>query len=109
MTFGWGGALIAVYWWVAVSQVLVLGDDAKEFWVLVIALALTILISTYCLYALAHKRLHDLGYPGFYALGALVFSFIFPLAIFLLVGLLAIKNGKLEDNEYGAPPVRTSK
>ena len=109
VTFGWGAALIAAYWWVAIAQVVSIGQGGTGYDIWLIALGFSVLIASYCFYALAHKRLHDFGYPGYYALAALAISFYLPFAIFIFVGLLAIQNGNPQVNNYGPPPVRQVK
>ena len=109
MTFGWGAALIAAFWWIAISQVFSIGQGGPGYDNWLVALGFSVLIASYCLYALAHKRLHDMGYPGYYALAALAISFYLPFAIFIFVGLLAIQNSNPKDNGYGPPPVHQVK
>ncbi len=108
-TFGWGAALIAAYWWIAIAQVASIGESGSDYNAWLVTLGISVLVASYCLYALAHKRLHDLGFPGYYALAGIFASFFFPFGIFVFVGLLAFKNGNLEDNAYGPPPVRQTK
>ncbi|MEP0942870.1 MAG: DUF805 domain-containing protein [Rhizobiaceae bacterium] len=105
-TYALGMALIFSIWWVAMSQVFAAseGSERNENWLII--LGLVVIVSTYCIYALAHKRLQDIGYNGYFALlvvplGPLLTGFLFiPL---LALGLIP---GQKEDNQYGPPPVR---
>lgn len=105
-TYGLGMTLIFAVWWVALSQVFASAEGSAriETWLLI--LGLVVLGSTYCIYALAHKRLQDIGYKGYFALA------IFPLGplltgfLFLPLIGLALIPGQSEENEYGPPPVR---
>ena len=80
------------------------GSEQIETWLLI--LGFIVLGSTYCIYALAHKRLQDIGYKGFFAL------VIFPLGplltgfLFLPLIALALIPGQPGDNAYVPPPVR---
>ena len=67
-TFALGMALIFSIWWVAMSQVFAFHESSAQFenWLLI--LGLIVLASTYCVYALTHKRLQDIGYRGYFAL-----------------------------------------
>lgn len=105
-TYGLGMALIFCIWWVALSQVFTMreGSDELEIWLLI--LGLVVLTSGYCIYALCHKRLHDLGYPGPYAL-IVVFAAPFLTGfLFIPLILVGVLKGQEEDNIYGPPPVR---
>lgn len=105
-TYGWGMALVFCIWWAALSQVFAAyeGTSSHELWLII--LGLVVLSSTYLIYALCHKRLHDLGFPGFYALGIVVLSlFLGGFLIWILLGL-GLVPGQNKDNSYGPPPVR---
>ena len=104
-TYGLGIALIFSIWWVAMSQMFAVQDGSSQFegWALV--LGLIILASGYCLYALCHKRLHDLGYPGKYALLGIAIAFFFSGLLIVPMILLGILKGQPEPNIYGPPPV----
>lgn len=105
-TFALGTALVFSLWWVALSQVFAAeeGSERHELWLLI--LGFMVIGSGYCHYALAHKRMHDLGYPGWYALALLVIGFFFaPVAVVPLV-ILAALPGQPGENAYGPPPVR---
>ena len=104
-TYGLGMALIFTLWWFAVSQLVSFREDSSQFTLWALILAALAIVSTYCIYALCHKRIHDLGYPGAYALVIVGFStFLWAfLAIPLL--LLGFLPGQREVNPYGPPPV----
>jgi uncharacterized membrane protein YhaH (DUF805 family) len=105
-TYALGMALIFSIWWVALSQVFAFHESSAEFESWLLILGLIVLASTYCVYALAHKRLQDIGYKGYFAL------LIVPLGPLLtgFLGLpllaLALIPGEKDDNRFGPPPVR---
>lgn len=104
-TYALGIVFLFSTFWVLIAQ----GAPAPEgsgrlnFWAFV--LGLFIVMSAYCTYALAHKRLHDLGYPGPMALLLIVFQFIFPPFGWVPYLLLGIMPGQKDKNAYGPPPV----
>jgi uncharacterized membrane protein YhaH (DUF805 family) len=105
-TFGLGMALIFSLWWAAVSQMLAVQEGSQRFETWALVLALVAIISSYCIYALCHKRVHDLGYPGPYALiVVLVGPFLSGFLIIPLI-LLGVFKGQDTTNAYGPPPVR---
>ena len=105
-TYALGMTLIFSVWWVALSQVFASAEGSEQIETWLLILGFVVLGSTYCIYALAHKRLQDIGYKGFYAL------IIFPLGplltgfLFLPLMALALIPGQPDDNQYGPPPVR---
>lgn len=105
-TYAWGTALVFVLWWVCLSQLFATaeGSDKHEVWL--ITLGLVAISSSYCLYALAHKRIHDLGYPGIYALGLIGAGFFLPGFAWVPLAVLAFWPGQKISNAYGPPPVR---
>ena len=105
-TFGLGTALVFSFWWIALSQVFAVqeGTERHDLWLLI--LGFIVLGSGYCLYALAHKRLHDLGFPGWYAVGLVALGASFaPLVIAPLI-VLGCLPGQPKENPFGPPPVR---
>ncbi|MEM8748762.1 MAG: DUF805 domain-containing protein [Pseudomonadota bacterium] len=106
-TFLLGAALIATLWWVCLAQVFsaVDGSSEQESWLL--TLGALVLFSSYCLYALAHKRLHDLGYRGFFALIIVVAGTFIPFLTIAGLTALAVVPGEQDNNDYGPPPVRS--
>ena len=98
-------ALIFCIWWFALSQVLAVGEgsDLFETWLLIFGLV--VLVSGYCIYALCHKRIHDLGHRGTYALLLVVAAFFFSGLLFIPLVLLGILKGQPKTNAYGPPPV----
>ncbi|MEE9314500.1 MAG: DUF805 domain-containing protein [Rhizobiaceae bacterium] len=108
-SFRWGAALIGAYWWIAIAQLNTVskGHTDYNFWLVIFAL--TVLLSTYNIYALCHKRLHDLGYPGLFSLLAVGLSFLLPFIMPMLLGVLSFKAGENADNDYGPPPLHNKK
>lgn len=108
-TYGWSMALIFCIWWFALSQVLAVGEgsDLFETWLLIFGLV--VLVSGYCIYALCHKRIHDLGHRGTYALLLVVAAFFFSGLLFIPLVLLGILKGQPKTNAYGPPPVLEDK
>ena len=104
-TYGLGIALIFSIWWVAMSQMFAAREGSDQFETWAIVLGLVVITSGYCLYALCHKRLHDLGYPGKYALLGLVIAFFFQGFLIIPMILLGVLKGQPERNAYGPPPV----
>lgn len=104
VTFSWSVALLLVVWWVCLSQVFShpKNSDGHAAWLLL--LGFVALVSAYCVYALAHKRLHDLGYPGRYAIAAIGLGFFFPIALPVAMLVLAFVKGQPENNAYGPRP-----
>ncbi len=105
-TYGLGIALIFCIWWVVVSQLFAAREGSGQFTMWVIVLGLVALASTYCIYALCHKRLHDLGHPGHYALIIVVAGFFLSGFLVIPLVLLGVLKGQAEDNNYGPPPVQ---
>ncbi|MEP1206895.1 MAG: DUF805 domain-containing protein [Rhizobiaceae bacterium] len=105
-TYGLGMALIFCIWWVALSQLIAVQEGSDQFATWALLSALVVLISGYCIYALCHKRLHDLGYPGPYALIVVVAAPFLTGFLFLPLVLVGVLKGQQEDNKYGPPPVR---
>ncbi len=105
-TYGLGMALIFSIWWVAVSQLFAAREHSDQFTTWAVVLGLVALASTYCIYALCHKRLHDLGYPGPYALIIVVAGPFLSGFLFLPLILLGVLKGQPDDNIYGPPPIR---
>ena len=108
-TYGLGMALIFCIWWVALSQMVAVGESSGHFATWALVLGLVVMVSGYCIYALCHKRMHDLGYPGGWALAlvfvAVFFSGFLPIPLILL----GVLKGQVDDNLYGPPPVRHQK
>lgn len=104
-TYALGIALMVTVWWFCLRQVFAFqeGTDAHETWLLI--LGFFVLGSAYCQYALSHKRLHDLGYPGWYTFGIIALQFIFPMFGWAPYILLAVLPGEPKENAYGPPPV----
>ena len=107
-SFRWGAALIGTYWWIAIAQLNTVskGHTDYNFWLVIFGL--TVMLSTYNIYALCHKRLHDLGYPGFFALIAVGLSILLPFLMPMALFALSFRQGVDEDNEHGSPPIRKS-
>ena len=105
-TYGLGMALIFSIWWVALSQVFAMREGSDEFEVWLLILGLVVLVSGYCIYALCHKRLHDLGYPGPFALIVVVIAPLLTGFLFIPLILIGVLKGQEDDNKYGPPPVR---
>ena len=104
-TYGLGMALVFCCWWVALSQVFAANEGSENHGLWLIILGFVVIASTYCIYALCHKRLHDLGYPGYYAVPFVLFSsFLGGFLIIVLIGL-GVVPGQREDNRFGPPPV----
>ena len=105
-TFALGMTLLFSIWWVAIAQVFAFHEESAQFESWLIILGLVVLASTYCVYALAHKRLQDLGYRGYFAL--LIVPLGPVLTGFLMLPLLALAliPGQQDDNRFGPPPVR---
>ncbi len=107
-TYALGMVLIFSLWWVLISQLNAAEDGSGQQIIWLLFLSITVLASTYCVYALSHKRLHDLGYRGIIALLLIAFQFILPPLGWVPYLALALIRGQKEDNEYGPPPVRDS-
>ncbi len=105
-TYALGIALLFCIWWVVFAQIAAAPDSSGELGLWIFALVIVVLVSAYCIYALSHKRLHDLGYRGITALLLIGFQFIFPPLGWVPYLALALIPGQEEDNEYGPPPVR---
>ena len=105
-TFGLGIALIFSIWWVAMSQMFATSEGSDQFETWALILGLIILASNYCIYALCHKRLQDIGYPGYYALLAIPLAPFLTGFMILPFALLAFVPGTKDDNKWGPPPVR---
>ena len=105
-TYGLGMALIFSIWWVALSQVFAMREGSDEFEAWLLILGLVVLVSGYCIYALCHKRLHDLGYPGPFALIVVVIAPLLTGFLFIPLILIGVLKGQEDDNKYGPPPVR---
>jgi len=105
-TYGLGIALIFSIWWVALTQLLAVSEGSNQFVIWALISGLVVLVSGYCLYSLCHKRLHDLGYPGKYALVGIAIAFFFSGLLIVPLVLLGVLRGQPEDNIYGPPPVR---
>ncbi len=99
-------ALIFSIWWVALSQVFAMREGSDEFEAWLLILGLVVLVSGYCIYALCHKRLHDLGYPGPFALIVVVIAPLLTGFLFIPLILIGVLKGQEDDNKYGPPPVR---
>ena len=59
-----------------------------------------LIVSTAILMALSWRRLHDLGYSGWWLLG------LIPPATIVLLGILGCVKGQTFDNHYGLNPYR---
>ena len=105
-TYALGIVLLFSIFWVLIAQgaSALEGSPRLNFWALV--LGLFVIMSAYCTYVLAHKRLHDLGYRGTTALLLIVFQFIFPPFGWVPYLILGLMPGEKKDNTYGPPPVR---
>jgi uncharacterized membrane protein YhaH (DUF805 family) len=104
-TFGLGIALIFSLWWAAVSQMFAVQEASQQYAAWALVLGLVVIGSSYCFYALCHKRLHDLGHPGYFALIVVLVSFfLLGLTIIPLI-LLGVLKGQTKSNAFGPPPV----
>lgn len=105
-TYAWGVAFIYILWWAALARVFFYpeGSDSQETWLLI--LGFCVILTSYCLYALAHKRLQDIGYSGFWMVAVAVIVFAFPLFSLLPLIVLALLPGQAEDNKFGPRPVK---
>ena len=74
----------------------------NEKWLII--LGLVVIASTWPAYALLHKRFHDVGLPGPYALIILVGGFFMPLVMPLGLMGLAVWPGHPDTNQFGPPP-----
>lgn len=104
-TYGWSMALIFCVWWIALSQVLAVKEGSEQFETWALTLGLVVLVSGYCIYALCHKRIHDLGHRGTYALLLVVVTFFFSGFLIIPLVLLGVLKGQPTTNAYGPPPV----
>jgi len=104
-TYALGVVLLLSIFWAFIALVTAAPDGSGLVNPLAFVLGLFVIISAYCTYALAHKRFHDLGYPGVAALLLIVLQFIFPPLGWVPYLLLGIVPGQPEDNAYGPPPV----
>ena len=57
------------------------------------------MLSAWALYAMSYKRLHDIGYPGKFA----VLIFVPFISLLFLFAMMVIP-GSQQTNEYGPPP-----
>ena len=105
-TFGLGIAFIFSIWWVAMSQAFAGGEGEEPIEMWLIILGLVVIVSTYCIYALAHKRLQDIGYKGNYALLLVPLGWFLVGFLFLPLLALALIPGQSDNNEFGPPPKR---
>lgn len=99
-TFVWSSLFLFVLAWVALAQfVFAIPESAQQvFWALCFSTIL--LVSAYCLFALAVKRIHDLGYSGWWILLGVVTT-LYGIGFILL----CFWPGQRNDNAYGPPPV----
>lgn len=104
-TYLLGGVFIVSLWWVALAQVFSLREASEQHGTWLIILGTIVLATGYCGYALAHKRLHDLGYPGPFALVLIVFSVFMPFLAVIAFGVFAVIPGEEKPNKFGPPPV----
>lgn len=104
-TYALGVALVFSLWWVVMAQMFAAPEGSSRLNLWAAALGIVMFASAYCIYALAHKRLHDLGYRGVYALLLVVLQFISPGYGWMPYVVLALIPGEEGDNAYGPPPV----
>jgi uncharacterized membrane protein YhaH (DUF805 family) len=83
-----------------VVQIVRTPEDSVEFGLWGLAFFAALLVSAWASVALAFKRLHDMGYPGYLA----VLMFI-PMASLLCVLALCFWPGEPGANKYGASPL----
>lgn len=105
-TYGLGMTLIFSIWWVAMSQMFAVSETSDQFATWALVLGLIVMGSGYCIYALCHKRIHDLGYPGPYALIIVLAAPLLTGFLFLPLLVLGVVPGQTNSNTYGPPPVR---
>lgn len=105
-TYGWSMALIFCIWWVALSQVLAVEEGSGQYETWALMLGLVVIASGYSIYALCHKRIHDLGYRGTWALLLVVATFFLSGFLFVPLVLLGVLKGQPIANAYGPPPVK---
>ncbi len=94
-----GQLLILAVLGVIITRIVATTQDTPAFtlWGLIMLIALV--VSCWCSIALVVKRLHDLGFNGFFAV-ILFVPMVGPLALFALM-LVPSKNC---DNRWGPPP-----
>jgi len=104
-TYGWGFAFIFCCWWVCISQGIALKEAGGDLGFWAIMTGVVVIASSYSLYALAHKRLHDLGFRGIYALLYIPLSILASPIATIVFFALAFFPGQEHENAFGPPPV----
>lgn len=100
-----GLAMVLCIWWVALAQTFAQAEGSlgEEKWLTI--MGLVVALTTYCIFALAFKRLQDLGYSGWFAALAVILSAFAPFALVIVLIGLGFRKGDAGDNAYGPPPV----
>ncbi len=100
MTYIWSAIFfVAIYAYLIVRLVRA-PDESTEMGLLGLAFLGLMIVSAWASAALAFKRLHDMGYPGF-----LFVAVFIPVISFVFFIALAAWPGQPGRNEYGNPPV----
>lgn len=84
---------------VVIAQVVSIPEDSPAFILWGFVILAVWIASAWAAFALAVKRLHDIGLPGLLALALLV-----PAISIIAFLLLAFLPGSQETNEHGPPP-----
>ncbi len=99
MTYFWSALFfVAIYAYLIVRLVRA-PDDSTEMGLLGLAFLGLMIVSAWASAALAFKRLHDMGYPGFWSIGVFI-----PVVSMIFFIALAVMPGQPGRNEYGEPP-----